>query len=78
MKKQCKFHARKRDAKNMTNAPKLSQKGGRNREKVDKKRCPKIDAKKGALGGTRPRVRRVGRAAPSNVLNISRRLVFVF
>ena len=48
MKKQCKFHARKRDAKNMTNAPKWSQKGGRNREKVDKKRGPEIDAKKEA------------------------------
>ena len=62
MTNQCKFHARKRDAKNMTNAPKWSQKGGRNPAKVDKKRGPKIDAKTGTHGQIRPEGRRLGRA----------------
>ena len=46
-------------------------------EKVNKKRRPKVDAKNGTNDRTHPEGRRVGRAAPSNVLNISKRLVFV-
>ena len=52
--------------------------GGRNREKVYKKQGPEIDVKKGAYARIRPEGRPVGRAAPSDVLNISRRDVFVF
>ena len=46
--------------------------------KIDKQRSPKIDAKKEADARTVRGGRPVGRAAPSNILNISRRLVFVF
>ena len=77
IKNQCKFVARKRDAKNMKSAPKWSQNGSQNRWKAGQKRGPKIDAKKGRDYATAWVGRRGGRDAPSNVLNISRRLVFV-
>ena len=48
-----------------------------NIRKVNQNRRPKIDTKKGANARTCPEGRRVGRDATSNVLNISRRLVFV-
>ena len=47
VKNQCKFDARKRDAKNMKHVSNWSQNGSRNLEKVYQKSCPKIDAKKG-------------------------------
>ena len=78
MKNQCKFDARKRDAKNMKNAQKSNQNGSQNREKVNQKRSPKIDAKKDTLWGRKLGGRPVGRGAPSNILIISRRLVFDF
>ena len=58
-------------------APTWNQNGSRNREKVNRKRGPKIDAKKGRDYATAWGGRRVGRDATSNVLNISKRLVFV-
>ena len=52
--------------------------GAKIEKKSIKKRGPEIDAKKEANDRPPPEGRRVGRAAPSNVLNISKRLVFVF
>ena len=78
IKNQCKFDTRKKDAKNMKSVPKWNPNGSQNRENVDKKRGPKIDAKKGSLWGQKLGGRPVGRAAPSNILNISKRFVLVF
>ena len=61
----------------MKNVQKWNQNVSQNREKVYQKRCPKIDAKKGLDYATAWGGRRVRRDAPSNVLNISKRLVFV-
>ena len=47
----CKLDARKRDATNTTNVPKWRQNVSPNREKVNQKRGPKIDAKKGRMPG---------------------------
>ena len=47
-------------------------------EKVNQKRSPKIDAKNDTLWGRKLGGRPVGRGAPSNILIISRRLVFDF
>ena len=50
---------------------------GAQRENDDRKRGQKIDAKKGRDDATAWGGRRVWRDAASNVLNISKRLVFV-
>ena len=46
----------------MNNVAKWSPNGNQNREQVDQKRGPKIDAKKGPHARTRPEGRQVGRA----------------
>ena len=46
----------------MKHVAKWSPNGSQNQEKVDKKRGPKIDAKKGSHARTRPEGRQVGRA----------------
>ena len=74
---QCKLDARKRDATNTNSYPKWMQNGIQNREKVNPKRGPKIDAKNGTNAQTHLAGRPVGRAAPSNILSISKRLVLV-
>ena len=54
----------------MTNVAKWSPNGSKNQEQVDKKRRPKIDAKKGGRGHRRLEGQRVGRAAPNLILYI--------
>ena len=63
--------------KGMQKTWKVFQNGTQMGAKIDQKRGPKIDAKKGSHARSLWEVRRVGRAAPSRVLNISKRLVFV-
>ena len=46
----------------MNNVAKWSPNGSQNQEKIDEKRGPKIDAKKGSHARTRPEGRQVGRA----------------
>ena len=60
----------------MKNTPKWSQHGSHNREQIDQKQGPKIDAKKGTHARRCPEGRWVGRAATSIVLNIYKRLFF--
>ena len=70
----CKIHARKSDAKNMTKHYKLSQKGNWNPSQIEKIQGPRIHATKKCVYAMTWRGRRVGRGAPSNILNVSNRL----